>query len=42
MVGDMTEKQVEEWGNSRVKEENKIKGFKDKTISNCKFLFNLL
>lgn len=42
LIGDKTEDQLLVWGNSRVRAENQIKAFKDPSISNCKFLFNLL
>jgi len=42
MLGGWTEEKLLAWGNERVKKDPKIKNFKDKSISNCKFLFNLL
>ena len=42
MIGDKTEDQLLQWANKRVKTDNQIKAFKDPSISNCKFLFDLL
>ena len=42
MIGGKTDDDILKWGNSRVNSENQIQSFRDKSISNCKFLFNLL
>jgi len=42
MLGDLTEAKLIEWGNSHVRQEEHIKSFKDSSLSNCKFLFQLL
>ena len=42
MLGDWTEEKLLDWAKQRVKKEPTIASFKDKTIANTKFLFNLL
>jgi len=38
MLGDFTEEKLVEWGNKRIPAEFKIANFKDKTLSNSKYL----
>ena len=42
VLGGWTEEKLLEWAKNRVKRDPTITSFKDKSISNCKFLFNLL
>lgn len=42
MLGDWTEDKLLDWAKQKVKKEPTIANFKDKSIANCKFLFNLL
>jgi plastin-1 len=42
MIGDMKEEDLIKWGNERASEQHKISNFKDKSISNCKFFFDIL
>jgi plastin-1 len=42
LLGGWTEEKLLEWALEKVKKEPKITSFKDKSISNCQFLFNLL
>lgn len=41
-MGGWTEEKLLEWALNRVTKEPKIQSFKDKSISDCKFLFNLI
>lgn len=42
LLGGWTEEKLLNWALTRVGKDPKITSFKDKSISNCKFLFNLL
>lgn len=42
LLGNKTEDDLLKWAQTRVSKEPNISSFKDSTISNCKFLFNLL
>lgn len=42
VLGGWSEDQLLQWAKQRVKKEPTISSFKDKSISDCKFLFNLL
>lgn len=42
MLGGWTEEKLLEWALHRVNKDPKIHSFKDKSISDCKFLFNLI
>lgn len=41
-TGDIPEAQLLEWANSRVPADVRVKNFKDKSLSNCKFLLKLI
>ena len=41
-MGGWTEEKLLQWAVEKVKKEPKITSFKDKSIANCQFLFNLL
>lgn len=42
MIGGKSEDELLKWATNRVKKEPTISSFKDKSIGDCKFLFNLL
>ena len=42
MLGGTTEDELLKWANARVPQDAQIAKFQDKSISNCKFLFQLL
>ncbi len=42
MIGDMKEEDLIKWGNDRASEQHRISNFKDKSLSNCKFFFDIL